>query len=97
MSYIYIIVMVDPIRDEWASLKEKYPDRHRVVNDRMAFVAPNGISTTVDILNMIRMSNMDSDKKHESCIVIDLTHTAYTGWLDAGYWEWIDKAKRLRR
>ena len=97
MSYVFIIVMVDPIQDEWASIKEKYPDRHRIVNDRIALVSPNGISTTSDILDVIRLSNMDNDKKHESCIVIDLTHTAYTGWLNTGYWEWIDKAKGLRR
>lgn len=51
---IFAIVLNEPTQDDWAVVKEHWPDRHYVLTDRVSFVAPdNGTVLTTQIANLL--------------------------------------------
>ena len=82
---IYSVFLKEPSSDEWVSLKEKYPNRHFIAGDRLAFVAPEGVSLTSEIGKTVGFD----EEKEIAGIIMEISN--YNGYFDADLWEWLSK------
>ena len=85
MTDIYAIYLNEGNNATWGILKEKWPDRHLIVNDRLAFVALDTITTTGNIADTVGM-NLES-----KTIGIVFQLSAYNGFNSQNIWEWLEK------
>lgn len=46
---VYLIAIHEQSAAAWERLKTTWPSRHHLVTDTLAFVAPEGITTAVDV------------------------------------------------
>ena len=83
---IYLIALNEDSPNDWESLKEAWPDRHYILTDRLAFVAPRGISLTEDIAETLGMD----DDSNITGLVIEWQEPC-TGYNRKALWEWIRK------
>lgn len=81
---VFAIVLVEQTQDEWASVKEHWPDRHYILSKRIAFVAPeNGTVLTGEIADKVGMN------KEEQITGFVMKSAANSGFANAGLWEWM--------
>jgi len=83
---VYAIYLNEPDEDAWKALKETWPDRHFILTDCMAFAAPQGITTTSDIINAVGIG----EEREVVGIVFELN--ANGGYNRGDLWEWLRKA-----
>ena len=83
----YLVILNDPNEEAWKRLADKWPDRHYIVTDRLAFVAPEGISITEEITETVGLN-----ENHKVVgIAAEIQHGAINGWSRRGLWEWLGK------
>lgn len=82
---IYAIVLNEPNEAAWRQVKSEWPDRHYIVTDSLAFVAPEGFILTEDIAEAIGMD----ERGGVTGVVIEVT--SYSGFNKPGLWEWARK------
>ena len=70
----------DKIREEWAN------GRHYILTDNLAFVASDGISTTVEVGKKIGITG-----DAESALGLVFEVGAYNGFNKGDLWEWLRK------
>lgn len=84
--YLFLVALEAPNPAVWAALENHWPNRHRIVNDRMAFVAPEGIAIASDIANVLGMN-----PQHEvHGVVVQLEK--YSGRSSTDVVQWVDNA-----
>lgn len=83
---VFLISLNESNEETWEKVKGLWPDRHHVLTDRMAFVAPQGIAVTQEIADSLGMNS-----EHRVLgIVAELDN--YGGFNQSGLVEWIKKA-----
>ena len=84
---VYMIGLNRPNEGAWERLKAEWPDRHRVVSDCLAFVAPEKITVTEEIIDHLGMN-----EEHQVLgIVVEIQYSALNGWNNQPVWEWLVK------
>ena len=84
---IYLVALNEPDEDSWKRLKDAWPNRHYALTDRVAFVAPDGITLTEEVGELIGINN-----EHEVLgLVAEIQYDAINGWNKQGLWEWLRK------
>ena len=84
---IYLIALNDDSPDEWGTLKKSWPNRHYILTNRLAFVAPEGISLTEDIGEILGID----EEGDITGLVIEWQEPCY-GYNKKALWEWTKKA-----
>lgn len=84
---VYLISLNEPSDEVWDKVKNLWPGRHYLLTDRMAFIAPEGITVTQDIADQLDM-NPDGGI---AGIVVELGN--YAGFNRAGLAEWVEKVQ----
>lgn len=84
---VFPIALVDPDKSAWRKLRDEWPNRHYVLSSRMAFVAPEGISTAQDIGDLVGIS---TEAEAPAGIVVPLD--SHSGVLQSGAVDWIKAA-----
>lgn len=82
----YAVFLNAPNQSAWDAIRAEWPGRHFILDDRLAFVAPEGISTTADIANAVGI-NPETGRQG-----IVLEHSVHTGFNRNDLWEWLGKA-----
>lgn len=82
---IYAIVLNEPNETAWRQVRSEWPDRHYIVTDCLAFIAPEGFTLTEGIAETIGMDEQGG----VTGVVIEAT--AYSGFNRSGLWEWARK------
>ena len=81
----YAIFLNVPNQDAWEGLKAEWPGRYFIMDDRLAFVAPEGITTTTDIANVVGIN------QETARLGIVLEYSSHTGFNRNDLWEWLGK------
>ena len=84
---IYLVALVEPNEEAWASLKEKWAKRYFILTDRLAFVATESDVLTEDVCEAVGM-NEDVDV---TGFVAEIDHGTINGWTRKAFWEWLRK------
>ena len=88
---VFLITLVDPHEGAWNLLKEKWPDSHHIVNDRLAFVAPPGIATSGTVKESIGISTGSGDSP--TGVVASMLDGTSSGVLPTKAVAWLKAAK----
>ena len=81
---VYTIILDTPNDAAWQAIRENWPGRNYVHNDRVAFVAPEDIVLTSDIAQKVGIYEGDAWG-----IVVEIEH--YAGYADRALIEWLHK------
>lgn len=84
---IYLIALHEQSTDVQARLKTTWPSRHHFVTDTLAFVAPEGITTAVDVAKEVGMT----DAEDVMGFVVAMDDYSGRSWEDAV--RWLEKAR----
>ena len=83
----YAIILNDPSTFAWQAIRDAWPERHFLLTERVALVAPEGITLVDDIAERVGIG-----KEQEILgIVIELGN--YTGFNRSALWEWMRKVQ----
>ena len=85
---VYLISLVEKDKLAWDRLSKRWPDRHHIVNDMLAFVVPPGVSTVQDVRDELGIST-EPDAPVGIVVLLDL----YSGALDTNTVEWLNAAQ----
>ena len=81
---ISAIILNESNEAVWRAVRDRWPDgRHYILTDRVAFVAPEGITLTQDVADHVGMSG--------DVLGIVIEFDKYHGFNHSGLWEWLDK------
>ena len=84
---VYLVVLHKPDENAWGRLKSAWPDNHYTLTDRIAFVAPDEITLTEKIGDLVGM-----DENHKvTGFVAEIQYDAINGWNKQALWEWLRK------
>ena len=83
---IFLIALHEPNEEVWKTVASKWPKRHHYVSDRLALVAPEGITVTSDIANQVGMNT----EMRVSGLVVQMD--AYNGFGAADTVQWLRNA-----
>ena len=84
---IYLIALNHPDEAAWDRLKSKWPKHHRIVTDRLAFIAPEEITITEEVGESV---GMNSEHKVLG-VVAEIQYGTINGWNRQSLWEWMGK------
>ncbi|MCY3725012.1 MAG: hypothetical protein OXF95_00020 [Rhodobacteraceae bacterium] len=84
---VYAVFLSEPNEKSWNDLKAKYPSRNFILSENMAFVAPEDVTLTSDIMEVVGVGK-DTDQLG---IVFELD--SYNGFHRGELWEWLGKFK----
>ena len=84
----YAILLQTPQQAMWAKVREKWPDRHYIMNDLVAFIAPPGISTSHGVADIL---GINPEGKAVG-LVVEVTD-AHQGYVNKNLVEWLVKAR----
>lgn len=84
---VYLIALHEQSTDVQARLKTTWPSRHHFVTDTLAFVAPEGITTAVDVAKEVGMT----DAEDVMGFVVAMDDYSGRSWEDAV--RWLEKAR----
>ena len=82
---IYMIVLDEPDKFTLDSVRKKWPRNHFVVDDRVAFIAPDEPVLTKEIQERIEMGG----ERRIGGIVAKIG--ASSGYWDPSLWEWMEQ------
>ena len=57
---VYAVFLNEPDKEAWQALAEKWPERHHFLTDNMAFVAPEALTLTSDV---VKVAGIGGDRK----------------------------------
>ncbi len=83
----YAIFLNQPSERAWDTIKKKWPDRHFVLDDRLAFIAPEGITLTSEIAETVGV------KSEEGSLGVVVEFSSYSGFNRSDLWEWLSKVR----
>ena len=90
---VYLIILEEPNESVWTALKEEWPDRqHFILNDRLAFVAPDPkerILLVEDICDALGMGPIN-----QVTGIVSQVSSSINGWHRERFWEWLEKASK---
>ena len=85
---IYLVALNQPDEGAWERLKAEWPKSRRyVLTDRLAFIAPEEITLTEDIGEIVGMN----EEHHVTGFVAEIQYDAINGWNRQAIWEWLQK------
>ena len=84
---VYAVFLNEANDEAWRTLRKGWPERHYILTDHMAFVAPEGITTTAQISETAGIGG-DS-----SLLGIVLEVSAHSGFNRGELWEWLRKVQ----
>ena len=85
---VYAVFLNEPDKTVWAAVAEQWPNgRHFILTDNMAFVAPEGITTTEQVADAIGIG-----EGHEVLGIV-FEWTAHKGFNRNSLWEWLRKVQ----
>ncbi len=84
---IYAVFLNEPNEEAWKSVKEKWPGRHFILTGNLAFVAPEGITTTSDIAGIVGIGG------ESELLGIVFDWAAHNGFNRGDLWEWLGKVQ----
>lgn len=85
---VYAILLQTPQQSMWTKVQEKWPDRHYIMNDIVAFVSPSGISTSHGVADMLGINSQEK----EIGLVVEVT-ASHRGYVSGNLVEWLAKAR----
>ena len=85
---IYLVTLNEDSADEWATLKTTWPGRYHILTNRIAFVAPQGLSLSEDIAETLGMN----EEMDVTGLVIEWQSPS-TGYNRKALWEWMKKIR----
>lgn len=85
---IYLVALNEDTQDGWRVLKQQWPGRFYILNDHLAFVAPQDVNEADRIATILGMS----DQKQVAGFVLELSGE-FQGYNDNALWDWIDKVQ----
>ena len=85
---IYLVALNRPDEDAWERLKAKWQKPRRyLLTDRLAFVAPEEITLTEDIGEIVGMN----EEYDVTGFVAEIQYDNVNGWNRQAIWEWLRK------
>ena len=81
---IYAIYLNGSDENSWKLVREKWPERHFILDDRLAFVAPTETTTTQDIAENVALDDKGG---------LVFNWSAYGGFNSRKLWEWLAKVE----
>ncbi len=84
---IYAVILNDPSAPAWQAVQAAWPGRHFLLTDRVAFVAPEGITLVEDIAGAVGID----ESGDVLGLVVELD--SYTGFNRSALWEWMRKVR----
>lgn len=87
----YLIYLSNENADAWEKVKETW-SHHHILDDRVAFVAPEKVTTTAAISDSVGLGEGDEGNELTGIVV---SMGAYNGYNDRSLWEWLDKVAKL--
>ena len=82
----FAIYLNAPNEAAWSAVRQAWPGRHFILDDRLAFVAPTDDTLTSDIAAHV---GMDAGGPHG--VVAEIT--SYFGYNRPDLWEWMQKVR----
>ena len=83
---VYAVFLNQPDDAAWAALAEHWPNgRHFILTGNMAFVAPEGITTTAQIAKAVGIG--------EGRLGVVFDWSAHNGFNRSDLWEWLRKVE----
>ncbi len=86
---VFLIALAKPDATAWSRLRDNWPDRHRVVSDTLAMVAPDGILSAAQIKEIVGIGVGDAEP---AGLVVDMPRFGLSGALDTASAQWLRKA-----
>lgn len=84
---VYAVFLNEADETAWQVLKEKWPERHFILTNHMAFVAPEGLTLTTNIADVVGIG----DETGRLGIVFEWS--AHNGYNRSDLWEWLRKVQ----
>ena len=85
---IYAVFLNQKDDKAWDAVQREWPKgRCFILDGRLAFVAPEGITTTAEIAKIVGI-NKENDR-----LGIVFEYTAHSGYNRGDLWEWLEKVK----
>ena len=69
----------------WQTLRDKWPSRHFILTDHMAFVAPEGLTLTAEVAEAVGVGEAAGR------LGVVFEWTAHNGYNRSDLWEWLRK------
>lgn len=85
---IYAALLNEPNRQVWNALEESYPGRYYIMTENIAFVSPDGISTSAHVATAL---GLDGELDAYGVVV---AVSAYNGFNSLDLWEWLNGAMK---
>ena len=83
----FSVYLNEPDDAVWETIREAWPGRHFILDERMEFIAPEGLALTSDIAKRVGMDVETGNGIHG--IVAELG--SYYGLNRIDLWEWLRK------
>lgn len=87
----YAIFLNQPSQHAWDAIRMKWPDRHFILDDRLAFIAPEGIILTSDIAGIVGVKSEEGVPQGLLGVVVEFS--SYSGFNRSDLWEWLSKVQ----
>lgn len=84
---VYAVFLNEADEAAWQALREKWPGRHFILTDHMAFVAPEGLTLTAEIAEAVEFGEASERRG----IIFELTE--HNGYNRSDLWEWLRKVQ----
>ena len=84
----FAVYLHQPDAGAWEAIRQNWPNRHFILDERVAFVAPEGIVLTSDVAKTVGVAT-DADSR----LGIVLEISAYFGFDRNDLWEWLSKVR----
>ena len=81
----YMIVIDDPDPDLWKTVQDEWPDRHLLLTERLAFIAPEDLTLTRDVADKMGFNSTD----RVMGLIVQMDHRA--GFHESRFIEWLEK------
>ena len=86
---VFLIALAEPDETAWSRLRDKWPDRHRVISDTLAMVAPGGVFSAMQIKETVGIGVGDAEP---AGLVVDMPRLGFGGALDTASAQWLRQA-----
>lgn len=80
------VYLNEPNEAAWKTIQSEWPDRHFILDERLAFIAPEGLALTSDVAKKIGLGENDSTLG----VVMEIE--SHAGFNRSPLWEWLSKA-----
>ena len=87
----YAIYLNDKSDEAWKKVRKKWVYNH-ILDDRLAFVALEKVTTTADIAEAVGIGVGEGDERLTGIVI---SMGAYNGFNDMDLWEWLGKVGKL--